>query len=71
MVDSFRYFNKYTFTKDSTSDEIKAKLDRLFVLHDKLTDCVDNLNEMCGLEMQLVTLFIFVYVVFGLFSRFW
>lgn len=67
----FRYFTNYTFSKESTPEYIMQKLDQLFILHDKLTDCVDNLNDMCGLEMQLVTLSIFVYVIFGLFSRYW
>lgn len=67
----FRYFTMYTFSKKSTSEDIMQKLDQLFILHDKLTDCVDNLNDMCGLQMQLVTLSIFVYVIFGLFSRYW
>ncbi|KAJ6642285.1 hypothetical protein Bhyg_07232 [Pseudolycoriella hygida] len=60
LFDKKSYFTGYTFTKESTPAEIKRKLNQLLVLHDKLTDCVDHLNDMCGLQMQLVTLSIFV-----------
>lgn len=41
------------------------------MLCDNLVDCTDTINYVYGTEMFLISMAIFAFIVFGLFSTYW